>query len=64
MVGSKEIEEKGELTARPENHVVDKKEKSEKVTQLVVQPNQCVLIPKGKRKARKELLGSQRNSLR
>ena len=59
MVGFLGIVAQDGLIVAPENLVVDKKEKNEEDIPLVDQQNPCVLLPKERKKARKELNGKK-----
>jgi hypothetical protein len=58
-VGLCVIKARDGLIVAPENLVVDKKEKNEKDIPLADQQNPCVLLPKERKKARKELNGKK-----
>jgi hypothetical protein len=59
MVGFLEIKEKVGWIVKPANLVVDKKEKKEKVIQLVVPLWLCVILVKNIKRGLKEFLGKK-----
>jgi hypothetical protein len=59
MVGFQEIKVRDGLTAKPENHAEDKKERKEKVILHVDQQSPCVIPERDIKKVQKEYLGKK-----